>query len=83
MYSTMKSAGYGSSSIGPPIQWFWANGIAPDSNQQSNTSGTRRIMPRPDAEGHVISSIAGRCRSVTSMPDVASSAAIDDGTYTS
>ena len=36
--------------------------MLPDSNQQSNTSAIRRIVP-PAFDGHVISSTLSRCRS--------------------
>jgi len=36
--------------------WYWANGIAPESNQTSITSGTRRIGSPQSAQSHVRSS---------------------------
>ena len=48
-----------------------ANGIDPDSNQQSSTSGTRRIVDRPVGSsgfGRTRESTWGRCRSAGRTP---------------
>src|SRR6266700_5645357 len=58
--------------------------MEPDSNQQSSTSVTRRMVDLPDGSsglGRVISSMAGRCRSVISTPKSACSSASEP--YTS
>ena len=54
--------------------------MQPDSNQQSSTSGTRRIIERPVGSsglGRTRSSTCGRCRSVTVTPKSRSSSASD------
>src|SRR5512136_2136541 len=48
--------------------------MAPLSNQQSSTSGMRRIVP-PQEQGQVMSSMKCLCRSVTFTPDFFSSSA--------
>ena len=57
--------------------------MEPDSNQQSNTSSTRRSTPRPVADGMVRPSTYSRCRSVTRTPVRASSSAMEPTTTTS
>ena len=66
----MKSAGKWSSNCVVPScgAWYWANGIEPESNQTSITSGTRRIGSPHSAQGKVASSTYGRCGSVRSVP---------------
>ena len=59
--------------------------MEPDSNQQSSTSGTRRIVDCPVGSsglGRVRSSTAGRCRSVISVPKSRWSSSIEPYTST-
>ena len=53
MPSLMKSAGYwlSNSSWFSKGQWYWAKGMLPESNQQSMTSGVRRMVPSQPAAG--------------------------------
>jgi hypothetical protein len=46
----------------------WAKGIAPESNQTSITSGTRRSGSPPVGDGISISSTNGRCGSPMRVP---------------
>ena len=48
--------------------WYWANGIEPESNHTSITSGTRCIGSPHSAHGNVASSTNGRWGSVSSVP---------------
>ena len=66
----MKSAGKRSSkwasfSCGA---WYCANGIEPESNHTSITSGTRCIVPPHSAHRNVASSTNGRWGSVSAVP---------------
>src|SRR5690606_5237722 len=59
--------------------------MEPDSNQQSSTSGTRRIIDLPVGSsglGRTSWSMPGRCRSVTFTPKSRSSSASDPYTST-
>src|SRR5690606_12025277 len=59
--------------------------MEPDSNQQSSTSGTRRIIDLPVGSsglGRTSSSTIGRCRSVTFTPKSRSSSSSDPYTST-
>ena len=49
--------------------WHCANGIAPESNHTSMTSGTRRISSPHSAHGHACSSTNGRCGSGSARPE--------------
>src|SRR5262249_40875541 len=65
----MKSAGNVSSNSCEPWRGWprCAKGIAPESNQQSSTSGTRRITPPQFSHCSVTSSMYGLCRSKSSL----------------
>ena len=55
--------------------WRCANGIEPESNQTSMTSGTRRISAPHSAHAHVCSSTYGRCGSGSGLPERSSTSA--------
>ena len=65
----MKSAGKVSSNSSLPWRGYprCANGIEPESNHVSRTSGTRRIVPAHFSHFSVTVSMNGRCRSVSSL----------------
>jgi hypothetical protein len=64
----MKSAGWwtGHSPCVSRGQPACANGMAPESNQQSTTSGVRHIVPAQRSQVSVTSSMKGRCGSNSS-----------------
>ncbi len=71
MASQMKSAGNWSRKRST-LRWgkpHWAKGMLPESNQQSMTSGTRRIVPSHRSQDQVMASTQGRwicrCRSTS------------------
>ena len=66
----MKSAGKRSSNAASLScgAWYWANGIEPESNHTSITSGTRRIGSPHSGQANVASSTNGRWGSVTAVP---------------
>ena len=53
--------------------WYWANGIEPESNQTSMTSGTRVIRAPHCGHGKPTSSTYGRCGSSRRTPESSSS----------
>src|SRR5258708_4279951 len=69
--SRMKSAGKLRSNSACP-RWgypHWANGMHPESNQQSMTSETRRIVPAHALQEKVTWSIQGLCTMRCSLND--------------
>ena len=80
----MKSAGKRSAktssfSIGA---CHWANGIEPESNQTSITSGTRVIVPSHCSQSHVCSSTYGRCGSSSGLPECSLTSASEPSALT-
>ena len=71
-------------------KWCWANGIAPESNHTSITSGTRRIgspharpvRPRRAGTGSDTSSTNGRWWSSSAVPERSASSAKEPTTCT-
>ena len=57
--------------------WYCANGIEPESNQTSITSGTRRMRAPHCGHGKPTSSTNGRCGSSSRTPDSSSSSSSD------
>ena len=55
--------------------WYWANGIDPESNHTSITSGTRCICSPHSAHGNETSSTNGRWGSLSCTPDSSRSSA--------
>ena len=80
----MKSAGKRSSNASSP--WcgapHWANGIEPQSNHTSITSGTRRMASPHSGHGNSTSSTNGRWGSSSRVPESSASSASDPITWT-
>ncbi len=57
--------------------WCWANGMQPESNHTSITSGTRCIGSPQSAQSHVGASTNGRCGSSSMSPDFSASSVSD------
>src|SRR5580693_3547666 len=79
----MKSAGKWSSNCVVPScgAWYWANGIEPESNQTSMTSGTRCIGSLHAEQLKVTSSTNGRCGSSNCTPDTSRSSSNEPITW--